>query len=159
MLDQATFVLAFLAALGSALMAGTFFAFSAFVMGALERLPAPQGIAAMQSVNIVVINPLFLGAFLGTGAVSAVLIVLALLRLDAPRSVWLIAGSLLYIVGTNVVTMRFNVPLNDRLAVADPESADGAGLWRRYLVDWTFWNHVRTAAPLAALACFILALR
>ena len=29
-----------------------FFAFSTFVMQALDRLPAPQGIAAMQSINV-----------------------------------------------------------------------------------------------------------
>jgi uncharacterized membrane protein len=39
-----------------------------------------------------------------------------------------------------------------------PDSAEGATLWARYLVDWTFWNHVRTAASFAAMACFIAAL-
>jgi hypothetical protein len=38
-------------ALGCGLLAGVFFAFSAFVMPALRRLPASQGIAAMQSIN------------------------------------------------------------------------------------------------------------
>jgi uncharacterized membrane protein len=31
---------------------GIFFAFSAFVMKALDRLPPAQGIAAMQSINV-----------------------------------------------------------------------------------------------------------
>ena len=37
--------------LGCGLNAGVFFAFSTFVMPALKRLPAAQGIAAMQSIN------------------------------------------------------------------------------------------------------------
>ncbi len=61
------------AVLGSGLIAGTFFAFSSFVMPALARLPAAQGIASMQSINVVVINPLFLGVFVGTAGVSLAL--------------------------------------------------------------------------------------
>lgn len=156
MLGQPVFVLALLAALGSGLMAGTFFAFSTFVMGALGRLKPSSGIAAMQSINIVVINPLFLGVFLGTGAISVVLMTIAMMQQAMP---WLVAGGALYVVGTVGVTMGFNVPLNNRLAALDPEGAAGAELWTHYQVRWTAWNHVRTAAPLAAMLCFILALR
>jgi uncharacterized membrane protein len=38
-----------------------------------------------------------------------------------------------------------------------PESAEGKAVWTHYLSVWTAWNHVRTAASLAAAACFILA--
>lgn len=157
--DPLIFVLTLAVALGSALMAGTFFAFSTFVMRALGRLPPAQGIAAMQSINVAVINPWFLGAFLGTAAGCVVLGALSLIGWGAPGAAWRLAGSLLYLVGTIVVTISFNVPLNDRLATADAGSAAGAELWARYQARWTSWNHVRTAAPLAALACVILALR
>ncbi|MGD9741821.1 MAG: hypothetical protein AB7V53_04220, partial [Dongiaceae bacterium] len=52
-------VLTFLSALGAGLIAGLFFAFSSFVMAALARLPADQGVAAMQSINTAVLNPVF----------------------------------------------------------------------------------------------------
>jgi hypothetical protein len=52
-------VLTFVAALGAGLTAGLLFAFPAFVMDALARLPPEQGIAAMQSINVAVLNPLF----------------------------------------------------------------------------------------------------
>jgi len=45
------FILTLVSALGCGLIAGVFFAFSAFVMKALARLPPAQGIAAMQSIN------------------------------------------------------------------------------------------------------------
>ena len=64
--DRLYFALKIFSALGCGLMAGTFFAFSVFVMSALARLPAPQGIAAMQSINITVINPVFMLVFMGT---------------------------------------------------------------------------------------------
>lgn len=150
-------VLAIAAALGSSLIAGTFFAFSAFVMRALRRLPSEQGIAAMQSINIVVINPIFLTAFLGTGLVWAVLMVLALADSRSPRSLWLAAGAVAYLGGCLLVTMVRNVPMNNTLAELSARGPEAARYWPAYVERWTFWNHVRTAGSLAALACCIAA--
>jgi uncharacterized membrane protein len=158
MSDGLRFALILVAALGSGLVAGVFFAFSTFVMSALSRLPPAQGIAAMQSINVAVINPVFLGTLFGTGALCVVLAAMALLGWQEPGAAWLLAGSVLYVVGDVVVTMAFNVPLNNALAAAKPESAEGSALWSRYLREWTAWNHVRTVAGLAATAAFIIAL-
>jgi uncharacterized membrane protein len=53
--------------IGSGIVAGVFFAFSSFVMVALGRISPVQGIAAMNSINVTVINPGFMAAFIGTG--------------------------------------------------------------------------------------------
>lgn len=157
-MTYALLVLTLFAALGSGLIAGVFFAFSAFVMTALGRLPADQGIAAMQSINIVVINPWFFAAFLGTAAACVVLAIASLFRWGEPGAIYLLMGSLLYLAGSFLVTLLFNVPLNDALAAVEPGSAEGAGLWTRYLGEWTVWNHVRTGASLAAAAALVFAL-
>jgi uncharacterized membrane protein len=152
------FPLTLFSALGCGLVAGVFFAFSTFVMSALARLQPAQGIAAMQSINITVINPWFMTAFLGTAAACLFLAVSALLKWNQPGAAYLLIGSLLYLVGTLGVTMVFNVPLNDALANVKPDSVDGANLWASYLTNWTFWNHIRTIAALAASALFTVAL-
>ena len=152
------FVLTVLAALGSALVAGIFFAFSTFVMAALGRLEPGQGIAAMQAINVTVINPWFFGAFFGTAALSLVLGIAALFDWADPAALWRLAGSGLYLVTCILVTIACNVPLNNRLAKVAPDSSEGAECWARYLTVWTLWNHVRTAGSLAAAAAFILAL-
>lgn len=154
LLTAATFV----AVLGTGLIAGVFFAFSSFVMGALARLAPPNGIAAMQSINVVALNRGFLGVFVGVAMLCAGLAVAALVQWSEPGAAHLLAGCLLYLLGTFGVTIAFNVPLNDRLAAADPASASGASLWARYLADWTRWNHVRTGASLAASAFLMKAL-
>jgi uncharacterized membrane protein len=83
-------------ALGSGLIAGFFFAFSILVMRALGTRPAPHGIAAMQSINVVVINPWFLIAFFGTALACLLAIAAALLRWDDPRALYWIVGSNLF---------------------------------------------------------------
>ena len=155
---QQQFALKLFAALGCGLMAGVFFAFSTFVMSALARLQPTQGIAAMQSINIKAINPLFMMVLFGTAVACIFLAVLSLFKWYQPGAVYLLLGSLLYLVGTVGVTIAFNVPLNNALATVRPDSTDGANLWASYLANWTFWNHVRTAAALAAAASITIAL-
>lgn len=151
-------ILITIAALGSGLIAGAFFAFSTFVMEALGKLPANQGIAAMQSINVVVINPIFLGVLFGTAALVLFLGFGAMRHLSDSSAIWIVAGTALYVIGTVVVTMVFNVPLNNALAAVDPASAGGVAVWADYLRTWTNWNHVRTLAALAASGAFISAL-
>jgi uncharacterized membrane protein len=127
-------------------------------MGALGKIPASQGIAAMQSINVVVINPIFLGVLFGTAALALFLGFGAMRDFSDPRAIWILAGAGLYVIGTVVVTMVFNVPLNDKLAAADPASSEGAKVWADYLRTWTNWNNVRCFAALAASGAFISAL-
>lgn len=146
------------AALGCGLIAGVFFAFSVFIMRALAVLPPPQGIAAMQSINIVVIHPMFLGVFLGTAIVCAGLAISSLLEWSRPGSGWMLAGAVLYIVGTLTVTMVCNVPRNNLLAALDPASTQAAQVWAEYVRSWTAWNTVRTIASLLASTALVVAL-
>jgi len=151
-----------IATVGAGLVGGVFFAFSTFVMRALAELPAEAGVRAMQRINVVVINPLFMGAFVGMVPVALAAAVLAawggmpgaLAALAAPA-----AGAVLYVAGTFGVTLAFNVPRNERLARLDAAGAEAAAWWPLYVREWLRWNHVRTAASLAAAACFALALR
>jgi uncharacterized membrane protein len=158
MIDYVRLGLTFVSAIGSGLMGGVFFAFSVFVMKALSKLPPAQGIAAMQSINVVVLNPGFLLVFAGTAVACVVLAILACLRWSEPGAAWLLAGGVLYVAGNFLVTMAGNVPLNDALAAVDPQGAGAAARWADYLSRWMVWNHVRTLTGAAALAAFIVAL-
>ena len=152
-------ILTLISALGCGLVAGVFFAFSTFVMKALDRLPPAQGMTAMQSINVVVINPWFMTAFFGTAAACIILAVFSVFSWHRPDTGYLLLGSALYLVGTILVTIAFNVPRNDALAAVDPASAEGARLWAGYVKSWTAWNHLRTAAAVAAAASLTIALR
>lgn len=149
---------AFLALLGCSLMAGTFFAFSSFVMRALMRVPAATGMASMQSINVAVLNPWFLIPFLGTAAACLFLAIYAVVRWQEPAAGWLLAGSLLYVFGNFVMTVAFHVPRNEALGRVDVASPEAAGAWSAYVPVWLRGNHVRAATALAAAASFTVAL-
>ena len=126
MLDRAIFTLTFTAAIGSGLVAGVFFAFSTFVMAALGRLIPEQGIAAMNSINVTVLNPAFMLVFLGTAVVCVALVAASYFWWDQASGKLILIASLIYIVGCVGVTIVFNVPLNDALAVATANTPKAA---------------------------------
>ena len=149
---------AIIALLGSALIAGVFFAFSSFIMKALAKLPSSEGIAAMQSINVVVLNRSFLGVFMGTAAISLLIIALTILQWGQAATVWFVLGGALYFVGTFLVTAMGNVPLNNRLADLSATDEASASVWAHYLERWTHLNTVRTVAATAAALMFVIGL-
>ncbi len=150
--------LPFLVCIGAGLVGGVFFAFSTFVMKALAGLPPAQGIAAMQRINAVVLNPSFLGVFVGTAVLAAICVLAGFLQWGTTKSAWLLAAGLSYLVGSFGVTAAFNVPRNERLARLEAESAEAEDYWPVYVRQWLLWNHVRTAASLLSAACAAAAL-
>jgi uncharacterized membrane protein len=144
-------VVALLGVIGSGLMAGLFFAFSTAVMPALRRVRPAQGAEAMQQVNRVIQNPLFLVVFLGTGLICLLLVIGAPFS-GRPGVVWIAIGGLLYIVGGIGLTVVVNVPMNKRLDAVNPLTDRGAAIWADYLNRWTTWNHVRALACTVAMA-------
>ena len=158
MIDCLLFVATVLAVLGCGLIAGAFFAFAAFVMTALGRLPAPSGISAMQSIIAAINGPLFLVVFFTTAALAALLGLAAPLRWSEPGACYLLLGSLLFLNGPFGVTLMKNLPLNTKLAAAKPDSAEGKRFWPDFRAAWGLWNHVRWIGALGAAASFIWAL-
>jgi len=159
MIDGFLFVLTLVTALACGLVAGFFFAFSTTVMKALGRLPAAQGVAAMQSINVVVINPLVMVALFGTALACGVLVVAAFVEWGEPYAVYLLVGGLAYLAGVVLLTGGYHVPRNNALATLDPNDRDAESQWNRYVRTWTAGNHVRTIAPLASATLFTIALR
>ena len=146
------------ALLGSAMIAGVFFAFSSFVMKALTRMPSHEGIAAMHSINVVVLNRSFLGVFMGTTLLSVLVAVLAIIGRGEASAPYFLAGSLLYVIGTFLVTGLGNVPLNNKLAAVSAVEPDAIAVWEHYLDRWTTLNTIRTVAATAAAMMFTIGL-
>ena len=142
-------------AVAAGVSSGMMFVFSAGAMRGLSRLPEAEAVRAMQAINVSVINPLFLGVFIGTGPFLAVLAGLDLY--GGTHNRYLLAGTLVYVVGVVAVTILGNVPLNDRLAAVDTTKM-GPGTWARYARPWLRYNHTRALAGAVSAALLTLAL-
>lgn len=145
------------AVFGSGLIGGVFFGFSTFVMGALQAITPSAGIAAMQSINIVVKNVWFCAFLFGLVPLCMWLGFASYASRDLASRLRLLA-SLLYLLGCIGVTFAGNVPRNDALALVDAHSPEGAALWASFVPSWTLWNHVRCASSCLASLLFLLSL-
>ena len=134
---------------GAGMVTGLLFAFSNFVMQSLAVLEPKDGIVAMQQINEKIINPIFLLFFLGTPLLCAVAAIYSLMNLNAVSSLFLLMGSVCYLLGPFGITIGFNVPLNDRLAKVEPKH--GEEFWSEYQTKWQSWNHVRTYIGLLSM--------
>jgi uncharacterized membrane protein len=149
-------------AIASAAAGGMMYVFSTFVMRGLDRTGPTNAITAMRGINVEAnANAPFLLAFLGAALLSIAVGVIAVIQIGQPGSGWLLAGALLGVLGA-IITMAFNVPLNNHLDTVDPATlsvADAAREWQAYLSTWTAWNHVRAVTAIAASALLLVGLR
>jgi uncharacterized membrane protein len=149
-------IIRLIAALACVMMSGVYFAFSTAVMPGLSRLEPVQGLMAMQSINRSILNPLFLSLFVGSAILCALMIFLTLRGGLILNSLPLLAGCVLFIGGSLLVTGIINVPLNDTLEAITPNDPGAPELWSRFLTNWTYWNHVRTASSFMAALLIII---
>jgi uncharacterized membrane protein len=155
-------VLTTVAAIGSAAVGGIFYAFSTFVLKGLDRTQPAEAITAMRGINAEApVNAPFLAMLLGSALLALAVGVVAVTRIGQPGSWYLLAGAVFGLGGV-IVTMAFNVPLNNHLDGVDPAGlsvADAASQWQAYLSTWTAWNHVRTATALVGAGLMLIGLR
>lgn len=155
-------ILTTIAAISSAAAAGMMYVFSTFVMRGLDRTGPIQAITAMRGINAEAnSSAAFLLVYLGAAVLAVALGVTAAVQLHRPGSWYLLIGAVFGVLAA-VITMAFNVPLNNHLDGVDPAGlsvADAATEWQAYLSTWTAWNHVRTATGFVGAALMLTGLR
>ena len=93
----------------------------------------------MQAINVTILQSATIIVWFGTVFVG---IAAAVISGGTPISV---AAASVYSLGAVIVTGAGNVPLNDELAAADPDAADGQEIWSKYSARWSTLNALRTA--------------
>lgn len=116
----------------------------------------------MRGINVAAnSSPAFLLAYFGAAILALAVGVVAVTQLRQPGSWWLLAGAVFAILAA-IITVVFNVPLNNRLDGVDPvglSAADAAREWQAYFSTWTAWNHVRTVTAFLGAALMLVGLR
>jgi uncharacterized membrane protein len=155
-------ILTSIAAIASAAAAGMMYVFSTFVMRGLDRTGPVTAITAMRGINADAnSNGPFLLAYFAATLLAVAVGVVAVVQIRQPGSGWLLAGAIFGVLGA-IITIAFNVPLNNHLDTVDSTAlslAEAAREWAAYLSPWTAWNHVRTVTAVIASALLLVGLR
>jgi uncharacterized membrane protein len=155
-------ILTSLAAIAAAAAGGMMYVFSTFAMRGLDRTGPLDAITAMRGINTEAnSNPAFLLAYFGAAILALIVGVIAVVQLNQPGSWWVLIGAIFGILAA-IITMVFNVPLNNHLDTVNPvglSAADAAREWQAYFSTWTTWNHVRTVTSFIAAVLMLIGLR
>ncbi len=141
-------------------MAGLFFAWSFSVMLGLAKVSDREFVAAMQSMNREIQNPVFFIFFFGATIFLPLAVVF---NYQSPLSAtfWLLLiAAIIYLVGVMGVTFLGNIPLNNTLdafkldgATAEAITAQRANFER----TWVNLNMIRTVSSFTAIVLVIIA--
>jgi uncharacterized membrane protein len=159
-MKRMTTVVLAMTALATALIAGLFYAYSCSVNNGLGKLPDEGYIAAMQSINREIQNPLFFASFAGTLILLPVSTWLQYRIGDSTVFFLLLAATVVYIAAVFGVTMVGNVPLNEALDKFNPGSAAIDEIARQraaFEIPWNRLHAIRTIASVISLALVIIA--
>ena len=149
------------AAITTALIAGLFYAYSCSVTPGLARLPDATYLAAMQSINRAILNPVFFAGFMGAALLLPLSTYTHYAQPVSGRFWLLLAATLVYLIGVMGVTMAGNVPLNEALDAVDLQSAsttDRAAQRAAFEAPWNRFHAMRTWASILSLVLVICAL-
>ena len=144
------------AATTTALMAGLFYAYSCSVNPGLNRLSDTGYVAAMQSINRAIQNPIFFISFFGA---PILLILNTWVQYSQPLSLrfWLLLGAtVLYLVGVLGVTVLGNIPLNEGLDFFNVQTASPEEIAAQRATFEGPWNKLHTIRTLASILALIL---
>ena len=142
------------------LMAGVFGIYSNAIMPGLRRTDDRTFVAAFQSIDRAIINPVFMATFFGALAFTALAALLHLGSDEKPALPWIVAAFVLYLL-VFVITIVVNVPRNNEIKAAGDvdRMIDPHGVRERFdETRWVRWNHVRTAACTLAFGLLAWAL-
>lgn len=135
------------------LHAGLLYDFSVDIVPSLRKLKAKAHIEMFQSINKTIENPAFFLSFFG----PAILLPLStFLFRNKPQFLWLLAASLIQILGCNGVTIARHLPLNAAFAkvdtnkISDQEAETIRTEFQGPNSRWVRFHTVRTLAGITA---------
>lgn len=145
------------------LVAGLLFGFAVVVMPGIAKLTDKEYLLAFKHMDGIIQNnqPLFILVWAGSIISVIVTLVLGVMNLNGTQIYLLSAASVLYLLGVQLPTFRFNIPLNNSLQSLDIKALKEteSTLFRSdFEAPWNRWNRFRTVNAIIAVSIFLLVL-
>jgi uncharacterized membrane protein len=144
----------------TALMAGVFYSYSTSITLGLKMLPDPEYIAAMQSINKAIQNPVFFIAFLGSLLLLPVSSYMNYSHSVSTKFLLILGATIIYLAGVFCVTAFGNIPLNNTLEKFDLLNASNEAITlqrKSFEIRWNNLNTIRTISSIVSLILIIIA--
>lgn len=145
----------------SALVAGIVLCFSIIVMPGTGTLDNRSFLRAFQVMDKVIQDnhPVFMLVWVGSIFAVIAVLALGLNHLSGANLYLLIAAGALNLLGVQLPTVRFNIPLNNRLQSLDLDQLSLSELSSErsaFESPWNRWNQFRTLISCISVLIFIL---
>ena len=145
------------------LVAGLLFGFAIVVMPGIAKLTDKEYLLAFKHMDGVIQNNQPLFVLVWAGSILSVIATLALgiMNLRGEELYLLTVATLLYLIGVQLPTFRFNIPLNNQLQNLDVEELEdnqAKSSRTEFEMPWNRWNRIRTVNAIIAVTLLLFVL-
>lgn len=125
-----------------ALTAGFLFAFAVVAMPGLKNLNDSEFIRAFQEIDGIIQNnhPLFMLVWMGSVLLLIVAAIIGFMHLEGLPRNFLLAATVLYIIGVQAPTIVLNIPRNNNIQAVDVKTAHEGALQQARIDFEDGWN-------------------
>ena len=143
------------------LLAGLFFGFQCSIINGLGALGNKEYLLSFQSINKVILNPIFLLSFMGPVIVLPITCYLSYKTGGDDLFPYILSSTLIYLIAVFGITIAFNVPLNELLDGFNIQSATDTQIQDmrlKFEAGWNKWHLIRTVASIISFLTLIVPL-
>ena len=149
-----------LAILLCTLVSGLLFGFAVVVMPGVAKLSDRDFLLAFKHMDGIIQNnqPLFMLVWVGSILSVLVSVILGTMDLSGQEAVLLWIGCGWYLLGVQLPTIVFNIPLNNTIQALEIDKLNESELTNsrvNFEVKWNRWNKIRTANGILAVSVFL----
>jgi uncharacterized membrane protein len=143
-----------------ALTAGLLFSFAIITMPGLKNLNDGEFIRAFQEMDGIIQNnhPLFMLVWMGSVLLLIAAAIIGFMHLDGLPRNFLLAATVLYIIGVQAPTIVFNIPRNNNIQAVNVETSNATALQQARMEFEDVWNRsnqFRTVMSIAVTAILL----
>lgn len=149
-----------LAILLCALVSGLLFGFAVVVMPGIAKLSDRDFLLAFKHMDGIIQNnqPLFMLVWVGSILSVLASVILGTMDLSGQEAVLLWLGCGWYLLGVQLPTIAFNIPLNNTIQAIKIDKVNELELTNsrvNFEAKWNRWNRIRTANGIIAVTVFL----
>ena len=153
----------FFSILFSSLVAGLLFGFAVVVMPGIAKLADKDFLSTFKHIDAIIQNnqPLFILVWAGSILSTVTTLILGAMNLTGGQLYLVSGASGLYLLGVQLPTFRFNIPLNNMLQNLEIDALDESEAARAradFEAPWNRWNRFRTVSAIFSVSMLLVAL-